>query len=115
MKRFLSGGLHKGGHGKDPELTVDDDEGRDGGFAMLDGYLMIFVGSAAYDSKRHQKLTCHEVYTVEPATPTFLRWLEATITFDWTDHLESVPQPRRYPLMVDQIIIMKWLTKVLMD
>ena len=31
MKWFLFGGFNKGGHGKDPELTVDDAEGRDGG------------------------------------------------------------------------------------
>ena len=52
---------------------------------------MIFGGSAAYDSKRRQKLTRREVYTAEPATPTFLRWSESAITFDRTDHLESVP------------------------
>ena len=52
MKRFLSGGFNKGGHGKDPEPTADDAEGRDIGFLMLDGCLMIFGGSAAYDSKR---------------------------------------------------------------
>ncbi|XP_066351351.1 uncharacterized protein [Miscanthus floridulus] len=31
------------------------------------------------------------------------------------DHLESVPQPRRYLLMIDPIINTKWLTKVQMD
>ena len=51
MKRFLSIGFNKGGHGKDPELTMDDAEGRDGGFLMLDGCLMIFGGLIAYDSK----------------------------------------------------------------
>ena len=51
---------------------ADDAEGKDGGFLMLDGCLMIFGGSAAYDSKRRQKLTCHEVYTTNPVVPTFL-------------------------------------------
>ena len=82
---------------------------------MLDGCLMIFGGSAAYDSKHRQKLARREVYTAEPATPTFLRWSESTITFDRTDHPESVPQPGRYPLVVDPIIGIKRLTKVLMD
>ncbi|XP_066373505.1 uncharacterized protein [Miscanthus floridulus] len=36
------------------------------------------------------------------------------MTFDQTDHLESVLQLGRYLLMVDPIIGMKWLTKVLM-
>ena len=53
MKRFLFGGSNKGKHGKDPDLTTDDAEGKDGGFSTLDGYLMIFGGSAAYDSKLH--------------------------------------------------------------
>ena len=47
--------------------------------------------------------------------PTFLRWSKSTITFDQTDHPESVLQPGRYPLVVDPIIGMKQLTKVLMD
>ena len=51
MKRFLSKGFNKGGHGKDPEPTADDTEGRNDGFLMLDGCLMIFGGSVAYDSK----------------------------------------------------------------
>ena len=51
----------------------------------------------------------------EPPVPSFLRWLESTITFDQTDHPEGVPQPGRYPLVVDPIIDMKRLTKVLMD
>jgi hypothetical protein len=33
---------------------------------------MIFSGLAAYDSKHWQKLTHHEVYVAEPATPAFL-------------------------------------------
>ena len=93
MKWFLSGGFNKGGHGKDPEPTTDDAEGRDGSFSTLDGCLMIFGGSAAYNSKRHQKLTHREVYMVEPAAPTFLRWSESTITFDRTDHPKCVRQP----------------------
>jgi hypothetical protein len=37
------------------------------------------------------------------------------ITFDRSDHLSSVPQPGRRPLVVELIIGMKRLTKVLMD
>ena len=70
MKRFLSRGSNKGEHGKDPDPTTD--EGKDGGFPTLDGCLMIFGGSATFDSRRCQKLTCCEVYTIELATPTFL-------------------------------------------
>jgi len=52
MKWFLSGGSNKEEHRKEPKPAIDDAEGKDGGFSMMDGYLMIFGGSAAYDSKR---------------------------------------------------------------
>jgi hypothetical protein len=41
--------------------------------------------------------------------------VEVPITFDRSDHMESVPHSGRYPLVVDRIIGMKRLTKVLMD
>ena len=47
--------------------------------------------------------------------PTFLQRSESTITFDRTNHPESVPHPKRYLLVVDPIIGTKQLTKVLMD
>ena len=52
MKRFLSGGFNKGEHRGDPNLAIEDTKEKDGGFLTLDGCLMIFEGSAAYDSKR---------------------------------------------------------------
>ena len=52
MKWFLARGSNKGKHGKDPDPTMDDIEGKGGGFPKPDGCLMIFGGSAAYDSKR---------------------------------------------------------------
>jgi small neutral amino acid transporter SnatA (MarC family) len=69
MKRFLSGGPKKGDQRRNPEPVADDAEEKDGGFPMTDGYLMIFGGTAAYDSKRCQKLARHEVYVAELATP----------------------------------------------
>ena len=53
MKWFLSGCSYKGEHGKDPNPTTDDTKGKDGGFPTPNGCLMIFRGSAAYDSKCH--------------------------------------------------------------
>ena len=54
--------------------------------------------------KCHQKLARHEVYMAEPAVPTYPRWSESTITFDRTNHPEGIPQPGRYPLVVDPIV-----------
>ena len=115
IRRFLSGGSNNGEHGKDPAPTVDDAEEKDDGFSTPDGCLMIFGGSVAYDSKRRQKVTRREVYTTKLARPAFLRWSEATLTFNQTNHPESVLHPRRYPLVVDPIVSPKQLTKVLMD
>jgi hypothetical protein len=47
--------------------------------------------------------------------PAFLNWSRPTITFNHDDHLDHVPQPSQYPLVVDPIIGNTWLTKVLMD
>ena len=69
----------------------------------------------AYDSKCRQKVACCEVYTAQPATPPFIRWLESAITFDRTDHPDTIPHLGRYPLVVDPIVGQKRLTKVLMD
>ena len=87
----MSGVFNKGEHGKDPKPTMDDAEGIDDSFSTPDGYLMIFRGSVAYDSKHRQKIARRKVYTAEPATPTFLRWSESAITFNRMDHLDSVP------------------------
>ena len=65
--------------------------------------------------RRRQKVARHEVYMAQPATPPFLQWLESAITFDRTDHTDTVPHPGRYPLVVDLIVGPKQLTKVLMD
>jgi hypothetical protein len=115
MKQFLSGGSKKGDQRRKPGPEADDDEEKDGGFPVTYGCLMIFDGTTTYDSKRHQKLMRREVCAVEPATLSFLRWSESPITFDRSDHPESIPQPCRYPLMVDPIVGTKRLTKVLMD
>ena len=52
MKQFLFGGSNKGEHRKDPKPAVDGAKGKNGGFPTLDGCLMIFEGSAAYNSNR---------------------------------------------------------------
>ena len=51
MKRFFSGGYNKGEHRKDPKPAMDNTKVKDDSFPTLDGCLMIFGGSAAYDSK----------------------------------------------------------------
>ena len=72
MRKYLSGGLNKGEQGKEPTPRTDDIKEKDDTFPTPNGALMIFGGSAAYDSKRRQKVARREVYTAEPATPAFL-------------------------------------------
>ena len=68
MQRFLSEGSNKGEQGKDPAPTTNDVEEKDNDFPMSDDCLMIFGGSAAYDSKHRQKVARCEVYTTELAS-----------------------------------------------
>ena len=72
MRKFLSGGSNKGEQGKEPAPTTDDAKEKDNNFPTSDGCLMIFGGSAAYASKRRQKLTHRKVNTAEPAASIFL-------------------------------------------
>jgi hypothetical protein len=45
----------------------------------------------------------------------FLKWSETAITFDRKDHPEHIPQPGRFPLVVNPIISKTCLSHVLMD
>jgi hypothetical protein len=62
-----------------------------------------------------RKRECREVYATEPASPSFLDWSEEAITFDRDNHLDYIPKPGHYPLVVNPIIGNARLTKVLMD
>jgi hypothetical protein len=45
----------------------------------------------------------------------YLRWFKSPITFDRTDHPNSIPKPGRFPLIVNLLVKTTWLTKALMD
>src|SRR6266542_4626455 len=76
---------------------------------------MIYGGTDAYESKRKQKLTAREINAITPATPKYLKWLEIPITFGRADHLDHVPHPGRYPLVLDPIVRTVKLNRVLID
>jgi hypothetical protein len=81
-----------------------------------DGVIMMIIrGSAACPSKHEEKLIRQEIYNTEPAVPSYLKWSEAQINFDRSDHPDHIPQPGRYPLMVAPLVGTKRLHKVLMD
>jgi hypothetical protein len=76
---------------------------------------MIYGGQAANASTRHRKQERREVCSVKVAAPVYLDWSDKPITFDQADHLDHVPSPGKYPLVVDPVISNVRLTKVLMD
>jgi hypothetical protein len=78
---------------------------------------MIFGGLMAYKSSCRQKLIAREVNATAlcEAVPAFLKWPETAITFDKKDHLDHIPQPRHFPLVVYPIIGKTRLSQVLMD
>jgi hypothetical protein len=49
------------------------------------------------------------------ATPEYLHWSEFPITFDQIDHLDSIPKPGIFPLIVDPLVGTTQLIKALMD
>jgi hypothetical protein len=76
---------------------------------------MIYGGPLMRLSTRQHKREHREVFSVQLATPLFLDWSEVAISFNRDDHLDYVPNPGVYPLVVDPIIANTCLTKVLMD
>jgi hypothetical protein len=76
---------------------------------------MIYGGPLMCLSTWQCKQEHREVFSMQLATPLFLDWSEVAITFDRDDHLDYVPNPGVYPLVVDPIIANIRLTKVLMD
>jgi hypothetical protein len=57
----------------------------------------------------------HEVLAAEKAPPSILDWSENAITLSREDHLNRIPNPGQYPLVVDPIIGNVRFSKVLMD
>jgi hypothetical protein len=84
-------------------------------FPEVHNCFMIYGGQVADASARHRKQERREVCSVKVATPVYLDWFDKPITFDQDDHLDYVPSPRRYPLVIDPVIGNARLSKVLMD
>src|SRR5438128_3652542 len=76
---------------------------------------MIYGGLDTYESKRKQKLTAREINAIIPATPKYLKWSEAPITIDRSDHPDSVLHLGCYPLVLDPIVRTVKLNRVLID
>jgi hypothetical protein len=116
MKKHVMGTLRGAGGGGKDDGGDDPRDDADKDVYVEDGVVgVVFGGPPGYGSRRRQKLTRREVLFATPATPTYLKWSNSPITFDRSDHPRHVPQPGRYPLVVDPIVGTKRLSKVLMD
>jgi hypothetical protein len=100
------------GKGQDNNKKEGDKEEE---FPEVHGCFMIYGGQVANASARHRKQERREVCSVKVAAPVYLDWSDKPITFDQGDHLDCVPSPGKYPLVVDPVIGNARLTKVLMD
>jgi hypothetical protein len=77
--------------------------------------MSIYGGLAPHESRRKLKLNSRAINSISAATPRYLCWSESSVTFDWTDHLDSIPKLGRFPLIVNPLVGTTWLTKALMD
>jgi hypothetical protein len=94
----------------------DNDDGARAMFPGEDSAVhMIFGGSPARPSRRREKLIRREVLNADIARLSYLKWLEVLITFNRKDHLDNVPQPGSYPLVVAPLFKSRRMHKVLMD
>jgi hypothetical protein len=84
-------------------------------FPEVHNCFMIYGGQVANASARHRKQERWEVCSAKVATTVYLDWSDKPITFDQDDHPDYVPNPGRYPLIVDPVIGNARLSKVLMD
>jgi hypothetical protein len=100
---------------KDGEAKKDVGDGDVGGFPAVENIFLIFGGPTVDMSNSQRKLERHEVLATEKAPPSFLDWSEDAITFSREDHLNRIPNPGQYPLVVDPIIGNARFSKVLMD
>jgi hypothetical protein len=84
-------------------------------FPEVHNCFMIYGGQVVNTSARHRKQERREVCSVKVATLVYLNWSDKPITFDQDDHPDYIPNPGRYPLIVDPVIGNTRLSKVLMD
>jgi hypothetical protein len=107
---FESIGIKKDDKKEDPKGDNKDER-----FPEIHDCFMIYGGPSMCLSTWQCKQERREVFSMQLTTPLFLDWSEVAITFDRDDHLDYVPNPGVYPLVVDPIIANICLTKVLMD
>jgi hypothetical protein len=100
---------------KEGEARKDGGDDDAGGFLAVENIFLIFGGPTVDMSNNQRKRERHGVLAAEKAPPSFLDWSEDAITFSREDHLNRIPNPGQYPLVVDPVIRNARFSKVLMD
>jgi hypothetical protein len=100
---------------KEGEAKKDGGDGDAGGFPAVENVFLIFGGPTVDLSNRQRKRERHKVLAAEKAPPSFLDWSKDAITFVRKDHLNRIPNPGQYPLVIDPVIGNARFSKVLMD
>jgi hypothetical protein len=100
---------------KDDEAKKDGGDGDVGGFPAVENVFLIFGGPKVDMSSRQRKREQHEALAAEKVPSSFPDWSEDAITFSREDHLNRIPNPGQYPLVVDPVIENVRFSKVLMD
>jgi hypothetical protein len=100
---------------KDGEAKKDGGDGDAGGFPVVENVFLIFRGPTVDVSNSQRKRERHEILAAEKAPSSFLDWSGDAITFSRKDHLNRIPNPDQYLLVVDPVIGNSWFSKVLMD
>ena len=101
---------------KDEAMKKKDEEDKGGdGFPLVENVFFIFGGTTANMTTRQRNRERREVFCINKAMPSYLDWSEDTISFSREDHPDYIPNPGRYPLVVDPIIDNTRFSKVLMD
>jgi hypothetical protein len=99
-------------HPHDKKGKKKADEGSDD-FQEPDKTVNVLFGGLP--TKRSQKATRREVFNIEPAVPTPLRWSEVPITFSRADQWTSFSEPGCFPLVLKPVVAGSRLNKVLID
>jgi hypothetical protein len=73
-------------------------------FPEEEAVMSIYNRSILHESHRKLKLTSQAVNAVSLATLEYLRWSKSLISFDRMDHLDNIPKPRRFPLILDSLV-----------
>jgi hypothetical protein len=110
LKKYYSCAAAKYGGAK-----KDGGGGDVGGFPAVENVFHIFGGPTVDMANSQSKRERHEVLAAEKAPPSFLDWSEDAVTFSHEDHLNRIPNPGQYPLVVDPVIVNMRFSKVLMD